>query len=56
MKKIPLLQMAFWIALLAFLIWDWANSKAVNPLLEPAPIALGSGQKSLGGHCSNASK
>lgn len=56
MKKTLLLQIAFWLALAVFLIWDWNASKTINPLLEPPPIALGSGQKSLGGHCSNAAK
>lgn len=56
MKKPLLLQIAFWLALITFLLWDWGNSKAINPFLEPSPIALGSGQKSLSGHCSNAAK
>jgi hypothetical protein len=50
------LQIVFWISLSVFLIWDWNASKPINILLEPPAISLGSGQKSIGGHCSNSSK
>jgi hypothetical protein len=51
-----LLQTIFWSALIAFIIWDWQTSAPINPYLEAPAIALGSGQKSAGGHCSNTAR
>jgi hypothetical protein len=48
------LKQIFWIALFAFLIWDWTASPAVDLRREPPAIAAGSGQASTGGHCSMA--
>jgi len=49
--KSPLLTTIFWVALLAFLGWDWAHSAPVDVRQEPPLIALGSGQAPSGGHC-----
>ena len=48
------LKQIFWIALFAFLAWDWVASPAVDLRKEPPAIAAGSGQASTGGHCSMA--
>jgi hypothetical protein len=48
------LQLAFWIALIAYLAWDYGASPEVNLRLEPPLIAAGSGQATSGGHCSAA--
>lgn len=44
--------LAFWIAVIAFLGWDWLNSAPVNHRLEPPLMAAGSGQAPSGAHCS----
>lgn len=54
MNRANRLQSAFWIALVAYLAWDYAASPAVNLRLEPPLIAAGSGQATSGGHCSAA--
>ncbi len=46
------LRAAFWIALLAFLAWDYAASPKVDLRYEAPLIAAGSGQATHGGHCS----
>ena len=46
------LKIAFWLALFAFLAWDFASSPPIDLRLEPPLIAAGSGQASSGGHCS----
>jgi len=46
------LKIAFWLALFAFLAWDFASSPPIDLRLEPPLIAAGSGQTSSGGHCS----
>ncbi len=51
-----ILQIGFWASLFIFLIWDWNTAKPVNVFLEPSAVAMGSGQKSQGGHCSNSKK
>ena len=48
------LQGAFWLALAAFLAWDFSVSAPVDLRNEPPLIAAGSGQASGGGHCSMA--
>ncbi len=48
------LRAAFWIALVAFIAWDFARSPAINIRQEPPLIAAGSGQVVEGGHCSSA--
>lgn len=54
MNRANRLQSAFWIALVAYLAWDYTASPAVNLRLEPPLIAAGSGQATSGGHCSAA--
>jgi hypothetical protein len=49
-----LLRWAFWIALVAFLSWDFARSPAIDLRQEPPLVAAGSGQVVEGGHCSSA--
>ena len=44
----------FWIALVAFVGWDWSHSAAVDVRQEQPLIAAGSGQATSGGHCSLA--
>lgn len=46
------LRIVFWLLLFAFLAWDFNHSAPVNLRLELPPIAAGSGQSSIGGHCS----
>ncbi|MBS7350434.1 MAG: hypothetical protein KIG95_09835 [Comamonas sp.] len=46
------LRWTFWLCLVGFLAWDFAQSPSINLRLEPAFIAIGSGQSSQGGHCS----
>ena len=41
----------FWIALVAFVAWDFANSAPINLRLEPPIIDAGSGTPSNAGHC-----
>ncbi len=48
------LQAGFWLALAAFLAWDFSASAPVNLRDEPPLIAAGSGQAVSGGHCSMA--
>jgi hypothetical protein len=48
------LQAVFWVALVAFLGWDWSASAPVDLRNEPPLIAPGSGQHASGGHCSLA--
>jgi hypothetical protein len=47
-------QLLFWSALFAFLAWDFSVSAPIDLRLEPPLIAAGSGQASVGGHCSMA--
>ncbi|WP_199174430.1 hypothetical protein [Limnohabitans sp. G3-2] len=47
-------QVVFWLALCAFLAWDFQASDAVDLRNEPPLIAAGSGQATSGGHCSMA--
>jgi hypothetical protein len=56
MKTDNRLKLIFWIALVLFLIWDWNFFKPINLLSESPAFAIGSGQQSSGGHCSNSSK
>jgi hypothetical protein len=44
----------FWIALVAFVGWDWAQSPPIDVRQEPPLVAAGSGQAVSGGHCSLA--
>mgnify|MGYP001214925872 FL=1 len=46
------LRSAFWIALVAFVAWDYSHSKPVDLRFEAPLIAAGSGQHASGGHCS----
>jgi hypothetical protein len=48
------LQAVFWLALSAFLAWDFLASDPVDLRNEPPLIAAGSGQATSGGHCSMA--
>jgi hypothetical protein len=41
----------FWIALVAFIAWDFVHSAPINPRLEPPMIDAGSGQPVDAGHC-----
>jgi hypothetical protein len=43
---------AFWIALAAFLAWDFNGSAPIDLRDEPPLIAAGSGRANSGGHCS----
>ena len=47
-------QLFFWAALIAFLAWDFVRSTPLDLRQEPPLIAAGSGQASVGGHCSMA--
>ena len=47
-------QLLFWLALAAFLVWDFQTSVPVDLRREPPLIAAGSGQTTSGGHCSMA--
>jgi hypothetical protein len=47
-------QLLFWTALFAFLAWDFSVSAPIDLRQEPPLIAAGSGQASVGGHCSMA--
>jgi hypothetical protein len=40
----------FWFLFIGFIAWDYSAKE--YPRVEPAPIALGSGQAASGGHCS----
>ncbi|MBF5004661.1 hypothetical protein [Diaphorobacter caeni] len=46
------LRALFWLALVAFLAWDYAASPKVDLRFEAPLIAAGSGQAASGGHCS----
>jgi hypothetical protein len=54
MSNTQKLQAVFWLALSAFLAWDFLASDPVDLRNEPPLIAAGSGQASSGGHCSMA--
>ena len=41
----------FWLALIAFVAWDFVQSEPVNVRLEPPIIAAGSGTPTQAGHC-----
>lgn len=56
MKNKSILSTIFWISLLLFFAWDWGQSKPINLLNELPALAAGSGQKAVGGHCSNVGK
>ena len=45
---------AFWIALVAFLAWDFSASAPIDLRDEAPLIAAGSGRANSGGHCSMA--
>ncbi len=47
------LAVIFWLLLVAFFAWDWADSAAVNVRAEPPLIAAGSGVAPSGGHCAS---
>jgi len=42
----------FWLALAAFVAWDFRASAPIDLRDEPPLIAAGSGRASVGGHCS----
>ncbi len=46
------LRTLFWVALVAFLAWDFVRSAPVDLRFEPPLLAPGSGQAAEGGHCS----
>jgi hypothetical protein len=48
------LQAAFWLALTAFIAWDFLSAPPIDLRREPPLIAAGSGQAAGGGHCSMA--
>lgn len=54
MKNTLLLRGVFWLGLVGFLAWDFARSPAIDLRQEPPLIAAGSGQVTVGGHCSAA--
>lgn len=41
----------FWLALVAFVAWDFAHSAPVNLRFEPPIFSAGSGTPSHAGHC-----
>lgn len=43
-------MIVFWAVFIGALAWDY--SVTGHPRVEPAPLALGSGEMSTGGHCS----
>ena len=51
MKTPALLRAVFWIALVAFIGWDFVASPRIDLRFEPPLVAAGSGQQSSGGHC-----
>lgn len=51
--KTRLLSLVFWLLLIAFFAWDWADSAPVNVRAEPPLIAAGSGVAPSGGHCAS---
>lgn len=54
MTRTHRLQAVFWLALVTFIAWDFAASAPVDLRNEPPLIAAGSGQATVGGHCSMA--
>lgn len=46
------LRIVFWLLLLGFLAWDVMHSAPIDLRFEKPLIAAGSGQSSVGGHCS----
>ena len=48
------LQVTFWLALTAFIAWDFLSAPPIDLRREPPLIAAGSGQAASGGHCSMA--
>ncbi|MDD3017312.1 MAG: hypothetical protein PHE74_02855 [Comamonas sp.] len=46
------LRWVFWLLLIGFLAWDVMHSAPVDMRFEPPLLAAGSGQSSVGGHCS----
>ena len=52
MTQTNTLRMVFWALLIAFLSWDFYASKPVDLRYEPPLFAAGSGQATVGGHCS----
>lgn len=52
MTQQNILRTFFWLALLAFLAWDYVASPKVDLRFEAPLIAAGSGQATHGGHCS----
>jgi hypothetical protein len=52
MTQATVLRTAFWVILVAFLVWDFLSSKPVDLRFEAPFIAAGSGQAVQGGHCS----
>lgn len=46
------LRIVFWLLLIGFLAWDVMHSAPVDLRFEKPLIAAGSGQSSVGGHCS----
>lgn len=45
------LRVAFWVALVVLVGWDWRHSPPINVRLEPPLLAAGSGQTATAGHC-----
>jgi hypothetical protein len=56
MQSTKTLRWLFWLALLAFLAWDFIRAPAIDLRREPPLLAAGSGQAVQGGHCSMPGK
>lgn len=56
MQSTKTLRWLFWLALLAFLAWDFVRAPAIDLRREPPLLAAGSGQAVQGGHCSMPGK
>ena len=51
-ETVAWLRAVFWLLLIGFLAWDFTHSAPVDMRFEPPLLAAGSGQSSVGGHCS----
>ena len=51
-RTVAWLRWVFWLLLIGFLAWDVMHSAPVDMRFEPPLLAAGSGQSSVGGHCS----
>lgn len=45
------MSLAFWLLLVAFVVFDWLRAPQRSRFDEPPPFAIGSGPVSGAGHC-----